>query len=140
MHVARVIARAYFHRQCSVDRGQNLRSISLQGELTQSHIHSSGDIRQIIAHLFSIFLPCADMAAMPDGNCTLYDVLKAKEDATVDEIKAAFKRRALEVHPDKGGSKDRVCSMAWDIDHSSTSWKAQFGEPVYKRKYCFNLF
>ena len=53
-------------------------------------------------------LPCADMAAMLDGHCTLYDVLKAKEDATVDEIKAAFKRRALEVHPDKGGSKDWV--------------------------------
>eukprot|EP00435_Cladocopium_sp_Y103_P073560 s590_g44.t1 len=49
---------------------------------------------------------CQDMAAVLDGHCTLYDVLQAQEDATVDEIKAAFKRRALEVHPDKGGSKE----------------------------------
>ena len=47
------------------------------------------------------------MAALLHGS-TLYDVLHAKEDATVDEIKAAFKRRALEVHPDKGGSKDSL--------------------------------
>ena len=28
-------------------------------------------------------------------------------DATLDEIKQAFKRRALQVHPDKGGSKEQ---------------------------------
>ena len=83
----------------------------MQGELTQNHIHSSGYIRQIIAHRFSIFLPFADMAAVLDAHCSLYDVLQAKEDATVDEIKAAFKRRALEVHPDKGGSKDRLLGI-----------------------------
>jgi len=34
------------------------------------------------------------------------DVLKIARDSSLDEIKAAFKRTALQVHPDKGGSKD----------------------------------
>ncbi|CAL1128151.1 unnamed protein product [Cladocopium goreaui] len=37
---------------------------------------------------------------------SLYDVLLVKQDATLDEIKLAFKKRALQVHPDKGGSKE----------------------------------
>ena len=35
-----------------------------------------------------------------------YDVLRVDRNATVDEIKLAFKKRALLVHPDKGGSKE----------------------------------
>ena len=38
--------------------------------------------------------------------CDLYDILQVPQHATLDEIKFAFKRRALQVHPDKGGSKD----------------------------------
>ena len=37
---------------------------------------------------------------------SLYDVLLVDQNATLDEIKLAFKRRALQVHPDKGGSKE----------------------------------
>ena len=37
---------------------------------------------------------------------SLYVILQVPQQATVDEIKLAFKRRALQVHPDKGGSKD----------------------------------
>ena len=37
---------------------------------------------------------------------SFYDVLLVHQDATLDEIKLAFKRRALQVHPDKGGSKE----------------------------------
>ncbi len=37
---------------------------------------------------------------------SLYDVLLVDRNANLDEIKSAFKRRALQVHPDKGGSKD----------------------------------
>ena len=37
---------------------------------------------------------------------SFYDVLLVDQDATSDEIKLAFKRRALQVHPDKGGSKE----------------------------------
>ena len=38
---------------------------------------------------------------------SFYDVLVVNHDATLDEIKQAFKRRALQVHPDKGGSKEQ---------------------------------
>ena len=38
---------------------------------------------------------------------SLYDVLRVDQNATLDEIKLAFKRRALQVHPDKGGSKEK---------------------------------
>ena len=34
-----------------------------------------------------------------------YDVLLVHQTATLEEIKLAFKRRALEVHPDKGEKK-----------------------------------
>ena len=37
---------------------------------------------------------------------TFYDVLLVDRTASLDEIKIAFKRRALQVHPDKGGSKE----------------------------------
>ena len=37
---------------------------------------------------------------------SLYDVLLVDQNASLDEIKLAFKRRALQVHPDKGGSKE----------------------------------
>ena len=37
---------------------------------------------------------------------SFYDVLLVDQNATLDEIKVAFKRRALQVHPDKGGSKE----------------------------------
>ncbi|CAK9032449.1 Chaperone protein DnaJ [Durusdinium trenchii] len=41
-----------------------------------------------------------------EGPDVLYRVLCVERDATLEEIKLAFKRRALQVHPDKGGSKD----------------------------------
>jgi len=34
-----------------------------------------------------------------------YDVLQVDRNATLEEIKLAFKRRALQVHPDKGKVK-----------------------------------
>ena len=40
------------------------------------------------------------------SQASLYDVLLVNQNATLDEIKLAFKKRALQVHPDKGGSKD----------------------------------
>ena len=35
-----------------------------------------------------------------------YEVLSVSPGASLDEIRLAFKRRALRVHPDKGGSKE----------------------------------
>ena len=40
------------------------------------------------------------------GPKSLYDALLVDQNATLDEIKLAFKKRALQVHPDKGGSKE----------------------------------
>ena len=37
---------------------------------------------------------------------SFYDTLEVDKSATLEEIKLAFKRRALQVHPDKGGSKE----------------------------------
>eukprot|EP00438_Fugacium_kawagutii_P013859 Skav234043 [mRNA] locus=scaffold461:156231:157481:- [translate_table: standard] len=46
------------------------------------------------------------MAIADRSSWSLYNLLQAQPDASTDEIKTAFKRRALEVHPDKGGSKE----------------------------------
>lgn len=37
---------------------------------------------------------------MVNGMATLYDVLEVKEDATVDEIRAGFRKYARRFHPD----------------------------------------
>ena len=42
---------------------------------------------------------------------SFYDVLLVTPNASLDEIKLAFKRRALQVHPDKGGSKEAFHSV-----------------------------
>ena len=34
-----------------------------------------------------------------------YDILGIKKDASADEIKKAFRRKAVELHPDKGGDE-----------------------------------
>lgn len=36
----------------------------------------------------------------------LEDTLELPADASLEEVKIAFKRQALKFHPDKGGSKD----------------------------------
>lgn len=43
----------------------------------------------------------------------LYDVLGIKEDATDEEIKAAYKKRAKEAHPDKGGSDEEMTQVTF---------------------------
>ena len=37
---------------------------------------------------------------------SFYEVLRLDRSASLEEVKVAFKRRALQVHPDKGGSKE----------------------------------
>ena len=43
------------------------------------------------------------------SNMSFYELLDVDQDATLDEIRSAFKRRALAVHPDKGGRCDQLC-------------------------------
>lgn len=43
---------------------------------------------------------------------SLYDELDVKPDATADEIKRAYRKKAREKHPDKGGSSDEFAPIA----------------------------
>ena len=60
-----------------------------------------------------------------------YDVLLVDQNATLDEIKVAFKRRALQVHPDKGGSKEEF-HMVYQALETLT-------DPTTRKKYDHSL-
>ena len=62
---------------------------------------------------------------------TLYEALLVSQDATLDEIKLAFKRRALQVHPDKGGSKE-----AFHLVYQALETLA---DPEARKKYDYSL-
>ena len=62
---------------------------------------------------------------------SLYDVLLVDQNATLDEIKLAFKRRALQVHPDKGGSKEEFHLVYQALE--------TLGDPAARQKYDQNL-
>eukprot|EP00928_Gymnodinium_smaydae_P037192 TRINITY_DN25861_c0_g1_i1.p1 TRINITY_DN25861_c0_g1~~TRINITY_DN25861_c0_g1_i1.p1 ORF type:complete len:610 (-),score=54.03 TRINITY_DN25861_c0_g1_i1:38-1867(-) len=55
-----------------------------------------------------------------------YEILGVPQDVLVSELRAAFKKRALEVHPDKGGQKERFQSVlaAFEILSDSSRRKA----------------
>ena len=62
---------------------------------------------------------------------SLYDVLLVDRNATLDEIKLAFKRRALQVHPDKGGSKEEFHLVYQALE--------TLGDPAARQKYDHSL-
>ena len=62
---------------------------------------------------------------------SLYDVLLVDQNATLDEIKLAFKRRALQVHPDKGGSKEEFHLVYQALE--------TLGDPTARQKYDHSL-
>ena len=61
----------------------------------------------------------------------LYDVLLVGQNATLEEIKLAFKRRALQVHPDKGGSKEEFHLVYQALE--------TLGDPAARQKYDHSL-
>ena len=50
--------------------------------------------------------PFEDINPKPIRRSSSYDILGIDEDADEAEIKQAFRRRALETHPDKGGDEE----------------------------------
>ena len=78
---------------------------------------------------------------------SLYDVLLVDPSASLDDIKLAFKKRALQVHPDKGGSKeafhlvyhaleilaDPVSRQKYDMEKRTSDGK-KFGNHLPKRQ------
>ena len=62
---------------------------------------------------------------------SLYDVLLVDQNATLDEIKVAFKRRALQVHPDKGGSKEEFHLVYQALE--------TLADPAARKKYDHSL-
>jgi DnaJ family protein A protein 2 len=45
-------------------------------------------------------------------NSKFYDILGVAKNATADEIKKAFRRKALKEHPDKGGDPEKFKELA----------------------------
>lgn len=52
------------------------------------------------------------MAAAGAAPATLYELLGVSEDAQSDELTKAYRQKALEQHPDKGGDKDSFDELA----------------------------
>jgi curved DNA-binding protein CbpA len=56
----------------------------------------------------------------------LYEILGVKANATIEDIKAAYKKRAKECHPDKGGSNDEFAALSEAFEILSNPRRRKF--------------
>lgn len=67
----------------------------------------------------------------------LYDLLGVEKNATMDQIKKAFRKKALKEHPDKGGDPDKFkeISYAHEVltDRDKRELYDQYGEEGLKQ-------
>ena len=68
----------------------------------------------------------------PVDNEKYYNLLGVKKTATQDEIKKAFRKKALKEHPDKGGDPEafKEITVAWEVlgDAKKRDLYDQYGE------------
>jgi DnaJ family protein A protein 5 len=62
----------------------------------------------------AFFLCCCKsfLGSDPEGEECFYSLLGLERDATPDEIKRAYKRQSLQMHPDKLAQKGKVVTEA----------------------------
>ena len=56
-----------------------------------------------VAYLFCL---CLALAAVSSGSSSYYALLEIKKHSTLKEIKAAYRKKAKETHPDKNPNAD----------------------------------
>jgi DnaJ homolog subfamily A member 2 len=57
-------------------------------------------------------------APKKSDNTRYYDVLGVSKDASLDDLKKAYRKAAMKNHPDKGGDPEKVPSFLQLIDRS----------------------
>jgi DnaJ homolog subfamily A member 2 len=57
-------------------------------------------------------------APKKSDNTRYYDVLGVSKDASLDDLKKAYRKAAMKNHPDKGGDPEKVSSFLQLIDRS----------------------
>ena len=57
-------------------------------------------------------------------NKKFYDILGCEKDATMEQLKKAYRKLAIKNHPDKGGDETKVCNQKECFNFKSSSKKS----------------
>jgi DnaJ domain len=85
---------------------ENMRALALSIEAMRSlERHGGGDM---MSRAFTGFTALA----APNAERPWWEVMKVRRDASLDEIRAAYRREAKNVHPDAFGSSDAMAALS----------------------------